>query len=165
MPQQRTVTRQAGPRRDPRPRPTDGLKSYNDVMNPKPGFRYVLAALEGELGVDYYEGVLGYSRVIFDEKNPKSTRLRAGRFKDGEPIISMSQMLLELPPKEAQELDEYGFNGVTGQALCDQLESQMLASGGVEAVNKTSRHFTQASMARRDSVDHEADTHSFLNEA
>lgn len=149
-----------GPRRDPRPRPTDGLKSYNDVINPKPGFRYVLAAVDDDRsGLNHYEFVLGYQRVIFDEKNPDGTRLRAGRWKHGEPIMMGQQMLLELPPKEAKALDEYGYNGTTGQAFADQIEEQILGRGGMEAPRSRNQYFAQESMAKRDDM---ADTTSFL---
>lgn len=144
----KSAQRAKGPRRDPRPRPTDGLKSYNDVLNPKPGYRYVLAALDGEMNPDYYESVLGYQRVIFDAKDKDCTRLRAGRFKDGEPIVSMSQMLMELPPEEAAELDRVGHSGMTGQALCDRIEGMML-DGGIEVPNSQGDYFTEESMAKR----------------
>lgn len=149
-----------GPRKDPRPRPTNGLQSYNDVINPKKGYRYVLAAVDDERsGLNHYEFVLGYERVIFDEKNPNCTRLRAGRWKHGEPVMMGMQMLMELAPDKAESLDEYGYNGQTGQAFADKIEEQILGRGGMEAPRRRDNYFVQESMAKRDDL---ADTTAFL---
>lgn len=158
MPMQRKP--KAGPRRDPRPRPTDGLQSYNDVINQKPGHRYVLAAVNDERGgAQYYEFVLGYSPVLFDEKDPNCTRLRAGRWKHGEPIMMGMQKLMELAPDAAERLDAVGYNGTTGQAYADRVEAQILGQGGIDAPRRSDNYFSQSSMAKRDDL---ADTSAFL---
>lgn len=145
----RSSQKPKGPRRDPRPRPNDGLKSYNDVINPKPGYKYVLAALDGEMNPDYYEAVLGYSRVIYAGDDVEGcTKLRAGRFKKGEPIITMSQMLMEIGPKEGADLERVGHSGMTGQELCDRIEGAML-DGGVEVPRGENEYFTQDSQGKR----------------
>jgi hypothetical protein len=139
------------------------LQSYNDVINQKPGHRYVLAAVNDERGgAMYYEYVLGYSPVIYDEKDPKCTRLRAGRWKHGEPVMMGMQKLMELAPDKAADLDAVGYNGQTGQAFADKIEEQILGRGGIEAPRQRNSYFTQESMAKRDDL---ADTSDFLGGA
>jgi hypothetical protein len=126
----------AGPqriRKDPPRRPTDSLLPYNAVKNPKPGFHYVLVSLDGKetTSPEYYE-MLGWAPVIYT--GAKGTCLGWGKWKDGEAVTNMGQILMEMSDERWDQLEEFGMNGNSGQAHLRQLAQQIGARGGIDPV-------------------------------
>lgn len=148
-----------GPRKDPAKLPLDGIVDHNSVVNPEPGRRYVLVSETSELrGPDYYE-MLGYEPVLY--KGKTGTRLAAGKWKEGEHVRAFSQMLMSIDEETYAQLEQYGPNGLGGQAYLDKIEAQMSHSnrGGIDAV-KSRGPIRAATMATQQ---WEADETSFLS--
>jgi hypothetical protein len=119
-------------RKDPPRKPTDALTPYNAVKNPKDGFHYVLVSLDGKdaASPDYYE-MLGWKPV---EYQPGGTCLGWGKWKAGQPVMNMGQVLMEMDDERWQELEQFGVNGQTGQAQLNALAAQIGARGGIDPV-------------------------------
>ena len=124
-------------RKDPPRRPTDALTPYNAVKYPKEGFHYVLVSLDGKdaASPEYYE-MLGWVPVIYGGE--KSTQLGWGKWKEGQPVTNMGQILMEMDDARWQELERYGVNGQSGQAYLDQLAAQIGTRGGIDPVRTKS---------------------------
>lgn len=150
----------AGPqrtRKDPPRRSTDALLPYNTVKHPKPGFHYVLVSQDGRdaSSPEYYE-MLGWQPVLYGGAG--TTCLGWGKWKDGQPVMNMGQILMEMDDERWQELDRYGMNGQSGQAQLDQLAAQIGARGGIDPVR--SKHGIGAKQMASSDID--ADTSGFL---
>lgn len=145
-------------RKDPPRKPTDSLAPYNAVKNPKPGFHYVLVSLDGKdaASPEYYE-MLGWLPVIYDGE--KSTRLGWGKWKQGEAVMNMGQVLMEMSDERWNELERHGVNGNSGQEYIDQLARQIGARGGIDPVRGKSGMGAKQMTAS----DIDADTSSFLS--
>lgn len=145
-------------RKDPPRRPTDALTPYNAVKNPKEGFHYVLVSLDGKEAAspEYYE-MLGWKPVIYG--GDKSTQLGWGKWKEGQPVMNMGQILMEMDDERWNELEQFGMNGQSGQAQIDQLAAQIRSQGGVDPVRSKS-----GMGAKQKAYDHiDADTTDFLS--
>lgn len=128
------------PRKDPTHRSTDALTPFNMILNAKPGCHYVLVSPEAKhLGPEYYE-FIGYNYVHFDEKDPKCTKLGAGKWKNGDRISAFGQYLMECSPERYEEIQRVGPMGNTGQAYTDAIAAKMndKKRGGAEPLRGTS---------------------------
>ena len=135
-----------GIRKDPPRKHLDGLSPWNEVRNPDPGFKYVLVSAESpQMGPEYYE-MLGYDFVTY--QGDKKPRLAAGRYKEGDKIVSMGQYLMCIPDDKYEELYQYGVNGQSGQEQLDRISASTMdpKRGGIEAVrSKSGIHASQMS--------------------
>lgn len=151
----------AGPariRKDPPRRPTDALTPYNAVKYPEEGFHYVLVSMDGKdaASPEYYE-MLGWTPVIYEGE--KSTQLGWGKWKQGQPVMNMGQILMKMDDDRWNELERRGVNGNSGQDFLDQLAEQIGTRGGVDPV----RGKAGIGAKQRTYSELDADTSDFLS--
>lgn len=120
--------RRGSPRKDPAHRHTDGLSPWNQVVNPQPGYHYVLVSPDAkENGPEYYSA-MGYDYVTFDAtKNEagKATKLGAGKWKDGEQVQAFGQFLMCVDRDRYDDIQLNGAFGGSGQLATDRIMATM----------------------------------------
>lgn len=120
-----------GRRKDPRPRHTDGAAPWAKLNNRDPHKHYVYV-FEGdqEHGIAYYRSI-GYQ---VEEHTKDGVAPMAGvTGKPGEPISMRGHTLMSCPMERRMEIEEYGPDGVTGQALADEIDGVILDKrGGID---------------------------------
>ena len=110
-------------RKDPAPRPINSGSPYFELSNADPERRYVwVFKAAAEMGVDYYEG-LGYEPVQY---TPGGVKSRVGKaLKPGDYVESRGHVLMQTTKERAQEIYEFGEDGVSGQRAADEIERRM----------------------------------------
>lgn len=133
MPQPAVVTRprnQTPVRHDPKPRHSDGVKSWTQLKNADPTRSYVLVndSGAGVFDVDYYLNIAeGLERpadegYVVERKRPDGVKLRTGNTTKGnDDIIRFRGMVLMSCPIEFKKfLDDVGVDGESGQKGADR---------------------------------------------
>ncbi len=111
-------------RLDPKSRPADGRRPYDQLVNSDPHRHYVLANPNDELtGVSYYEN-LGYE---VERRSEGGVRPAVGKTcREGELQTVLGQVLMSCP------IAEWKARVAEGQGVSDAWERRMLKDGNIE---------------------------------
>lgn len=112
----------------PKARPVNSGSPYYDLVGQDPNKKYVwVYKAAKEMGPDFYRDVLGYEPTLY-VKGGARPKVGPAERKDGEYIESMGHILMECSKERAQEIEEHGFDGQSGQAAADVVEKHMFNS-------------------------------------
>ncbi len=111
-------------RKDPVLKPVNSGSPYFDLVHEDPSKKYVwVFKAAPEMGVDYYRDAMGYEPVLFV---PGGVKPRVGRvLEQGQLIEAMGHILMFCSKERAQEIEENGVDGNSGQNYADQIEKKM----------------------------------------
>ncbi len=120
-----------GSRKDPRAkRHTEGAAGWANLKNANLKRKYVLVSQhDKEQGVDYYL-YLGYTAESQTEGGVCFARGRTGV--DGDEMVMRGHLLMSIPLEAAEELEDFGADGETGQAGADEIEERIIQKQGGE---------------------------------
>lgn len=115
-------------RSDPKPRHIDGSANWLKLENKDPDRKYVFCnRLDLDGGLNYYLS-LG---AIVETMQKGGVKLKSGRtVKDGEDLENAGQVLVSFTKERWAEIQEHGPDGISGQALLDEVEDRMLERTG-----------------------------------
>lgn len=114
----------ASVRKDPKPKPVNSGSPYFDLVNEDPSVKYTwVYKAAPEMGVDYYRDAMGYEPVQF---TPGGVKPRVGKILEpGQYIEAMGHILMFCSKERAQEIEETGVDGQSGQQYADLIERKM----------------------------------------
>lgn len=114
----------ASVRKDPKPKPVNSGSPYFDLVNEDPSVKYTWVYKSApEMGVDYYRDAMGYEPVQF---TPGGVKPRVGKILEpGQYIEAMGHILMFCSKERAQEIEETGVDGQSGQQYADLIERKM----------------------------------------
>jgi hypothetical protein len=116
-------------RQDPRSRHVEGVR--NRLINPDPNKKYVWAfKLTPEYGPEEYEN-MGYEKEIY-RKGGVTCSMKTGR--EGQPVEWMDHILMSIDKDLADDIEQNGLYGDSGQTRADEIEDYILDKerGGVD---------------------------------
>lgn len=120
-------------RPDAKQRHFDGSANWTKLKGKSPDRKYVLAYNgHSETGVEYYQD-LGYE---IERSSKDGVSLGAGKVAahEGEPIIMRGHTLMSISKSDHGDIVQYGEDGQTGQALFDEIEKRIVATGGADSL-------------------------------
>lgn len=116
-------------RKDPRSRRgTDGSDQWDVLKAADKGKKYVLVnQRDMDAGPEYYLS-LGYDAETY---RTGGVRFKRGRTApENEEMVMRGHLLMSIDLEGAEEIEDFGENGVTGQAGADGIENRIIEDGG-----------------------------------
>jgi hypothetical protein len=122
------VRPKATKRSDPRSRHVEGVR--NALVNPDPNKKYVWAFKGSpEYGPEEYEN-MGYNVEEY-RKGGVTCSMRTS--KEGQPVEWMDNVLMSIDKERADDIEQYGLYGDSGQCRADEIEDKVVRErGGVD---------------------------------
>lgn len=115
-------------RRDPAHRFNDVTASWSRLQNRDPG-RFYVYVYKGsfEQGPEYYEA-MGYDYERAREGGVKPF----GKLEEGSVIERRGHVLMSCTLEHKQEIEQFGPDGISGQARIDEIEAHMIKNRGAK---------------------------------
>lgn len=109
MPEKAEHKQQGIRREDPPPRPVEGTANRGFLQGQDPGKHYVWVSEVNDptFNISYYRS-LGYKVAQYDPSEAQPT-IGNDEFRQGDPIKSFGNVLMEIPLERKRELDERGW--------------------------------------------------------
>jgi hypothetical protein len=104
------------------------MAGWSRVVNPEPGKKYV-GVMPRE--VPTYED-MGYAVVEAREGGPRFSGGRTG--KPGQPQECSGHILMDIPLARWEEIQQVGWDGMSGQEAADELEEAIIRREGTDAL-------------------------------
>jgi hypothetical protein len=120
-------------RKDPKSRPMNGAQAWGALRNPDPTKKYVAVYMNDDnQGPEYYSW-MGYTPVE-QEAGEDALQWKGGKTVTvGDQLINRGHMLMEIDKDKADDIAQYGPDGVSGQENADAIDEQILDKrGGID---------------------------------
>lgn len=119
-------------RQDPPSRPTDGAAAWAQLRKPAGDDQHYVYVYEGdpEHGPDYYKAI-GYHPVEYEKGGVRPMAGKTGN--SGDQIEMRGHVLMACSKERRAEIEQFGPDGVSGQALADAIDNRILDDrGGID---------------------------------